>query len=349
MSGHDIIVIGASAGGIEALNRLLGTLPGSLPASLFVVLHIPAQATSSLPAILSRAGPLPAFHALDGAKIQPGQIYVAPPDHHLLIEADGTMRVSRGPKENRHRPAVDPLFRSAALAYGRRVIGVILSGSLDDGTAGLLAIKRQGGTAIVQEPKEALYPSMPLSALHNVEVDYCLPLAEIGSTLVRLANEPLSQEEVFPVPEDMEREHQLIKMNPAVFHSDERTGHPSPFSCPECGGVMWEVQEGDLLRFRCRVGHALSAKTMLANQSQALEEALWTALKTLEESAELMNRLAEQARQLQQSWLETRYHDRAAASLAKAETIRQVLLKTDNISANLDQDYQTDSHAAASA
>src|SRR5437588_6269412 len=168
MPGHDVIVIGASAGGVEALMALTGTLPRDLPAAVFVVLHIPAQSPSLLPSILSRVGSLKVVHATDGAKIEHGCIYVAPPDHHILLER-GKVRVVRGPKENRHRPAVDPLFRSAALAYGPRVVGVILTGSLDDGTAGLLAVKRRGGIAVVQDPNEALYSSMPLNALTHVE------------------------------------------------------------------------------------------------------------------------------------------------------------------------------------
>src|SRR5437016_12022670 len=192
MPGHDIIVVGASAGGVEALVTLARSLKRNLQAAVFVVLHMPAQSPSLLPEILGRAGPLKAVQATDDMQIEPGHIYVAPPDHHMLMEL-GKVRVVRGPKENRHRPAVDPLFRSAALAYGPRVIGVILTGALDDGTAGLLAVKRRGGIAIVQDPDEALYPSMPLSALANVEVDYRLPLSSIGPLLVHLASEQVEE------------------------------------------------------------------------------------------------------------------------------------------------------------
>lgn len=192
MPGHDIIVIGASAGGVQALKTLVGSLPRKLPASIFVVLHIPAESPSLLPEILSRAGPLEAVQAVDGIEIEHRCIYIAPPDHHLLIE-HGHVRVVRGPKENRHRPAVDPLFRSAAQIYGTRVVGVILTGGLDDGTAGLLAVKRRGGIAVVQDPDEALYPGMPSSALANVEVDYRLPLSSIGPLLVRLASEQVEE------------------------------------------------------------------------------------------------------------------------------------------------------------
>ncbi len=188
MASHDIIVVGASAGGVGALVTITRTLPGNLPATIFVVLHIPAQGPSLLPSILSRFGSLPAVHATDDTEIKQGCIYVAPPDHHMLVER-GKVCIVRGPKENRHRPAVDPLFRSAAKVYGSRVIGIILTGSLDDGTAGLLAIKRCGGIAIVQDPHEALYPGMPTNALENVEVDYTIPLADIGPLLGRLARQ----------------------------------------------------------------------------------------------------------------------------------------------------------------
>jgi len=327
MPGHDIIVVGASAGGVEALSNLVGQIPERLPAALFIVLHIPTQSPSLLPHILSRAGPLTATHPADGEVIRHGHIYVAPPDYHLLLERD-RIHLVRGPRENRHRPAIDPLFRSAAVAYGPRVGGVILTGALDDGTAGLWAIKQRGGIAVVQDPDDALYPSMPSSALAHVPIDYRLPLADIGATLVQLANQPAPEEGAYPVQEDMEQEVRYTEMQDAdTLASNERLGAPSPFSCPECGGVLWELHNGELVRFRCRVGHALSIESVRAAQDEQLEAALWTALKTLEESASLSQRMARQAQSHGQDWLAKRFDQQRHDTEQRAITIRQVLRK----------------------
>ena len=333
MPGHDIIVIGASAGGVEALVKLVGQFPADLPASIFMVLHIPAQSPSLLPDILSRSGRLEAVHPRNGESIAPGCIYIAPPDHHILV-ARGYVRVVRGPKENRHRPAIDPLFRSAALAYGRQVVGVVLTGALDDGTAGLYAIKQRGGIAIVQNPKEALYPSMPRSALEHVNIDYCLSLSDIGPRLERLAHQQAGEEGAYPVPEDMEEEVKYVEMNldNAVFSTNERVGKPSAFSCPECGGVLWELQDQDLLRFRCRVGHAFSVESVEAAQVEQLEDALWTALKTLEENASLSRRMAKRASERGQKSLVRLYEERVRGAEQRARLIQQVFEKEKPVS-----------------
>ena len=190
MGGHDIVVIGASAGGVWTLQQLVQGFPAHLPAAIFIVVHTSPRYPSFLPHILQKSGKLPAVHAVDGAEIEPGCLYVAPPDRHLLVKAEH-MRVVLGPKENRFRPAIDPLFRTAALAYGKRVVGVVLSGALDDGTAGLVEIKEQGGVAIAQDPQEAFFPSMPESAIRHVGVDHILPIADIARVLVNLAAQPV--------------------------------------------------------------------------------------------------------------------------------------------------------------
>jgi two-component system chemotaxis response regulator CheB len=326
MPGHDIIVIGASAGGVEALMKIVGELPAHLPAAVFVVLHIPAHSPSFLPGILSRSGPLSVIHPTDNAEIEHGCIYVAPPDHHLLLE-QGHVRLVRGPKENRHRPAVDPLFRSAARAYGPRVIGVILTGALDDGTAGLLAVKRRGGITVVQDPTDALYPGMPESAIAYVTVDYIVPLSEVAPVLKRLVYEQATDEAAYPVPKDVTNEVKLAAMDKNILNEHEHVGTPSVFSCPGCGGVLWEIQDDNLLRFRCRVGHAYTAETMLAQQDETLEDALWVALKTLEESASLTHRMLQQAHQQEHEWLARNLEDKLRRNEQHIRTLMNVLQK----------------------
>lgn len=324
MPGHDIIVIGASAGGVEALRTLVGTLPAGLPAAIFVVVHIPPQGPSLLPGILARAGALPAVHPADGDPITAGTIYVAPPDRHLLVDR-GTVRLARGPKENRARPAVDPLFRTAARTYGPRVVGVVLTGALDDGTAGLQAIKQRGGVALVQDPHEALYAGMPRSALENVAVDGVLPLAALGEMLTRLTQEPAADEAAYPVPPDMETEAKVAEMETGALRFEEIPGTPSAFACPECHGTLWELRDDDLIRFRCRVGHAYSPESLLAEHGKSLEAALWAALRALEEAAALSRRMAAQARQRQHFALLRRYEIRAVEQEENAAVLRQVL------------------------
>lgn len=324
MPGHDIIVVGASAGGVEALTTLVRGLPADLPAAVFVVLHIPATSTSMLPQILSRAGALSAYHPADGDPIRHGKIYVAPPDRHLLVDQD-IVRVIQGPRENACRPAVDPLFRTAARAYGPRVSGVVLTGGLDDGTAGLLAIKRRGGIAVVQDPATALVSSMPESALRYVEVDHCATLAELAPLLTRLAYEPVTAVSP-PVSEVLDMEAESAHLNPERLESTENPGTLSAFTCPECHGPLWQINDSNLLRFRCRTGHAYTAESMLAEQAEGLEAALWMALNILEESALMSERLASQSQTRGHDLLAQRFAEKAAQARRRAALIRQVLL-----------------------
>jgi two-component system, chemotaxis family, protein-glutamate methylesterase/glutaminase len=330
MPDRDIVVVGASAGGVEALTSLVGSLPGDLPASLFVILHVPATGSSALPDILTRHGPLPASHAKDGEPLEQRRIYVAPPDHHLLLRA-GHVHLSRGPRENGHRPAVDPLFRSAAWEHAARVVGVVLSGALDDGTAGLLAIKSRGGVAIVQQPEEALYPGMPLNAIEHVHVDHVLPAAAIADALTRLAAEPAVQP-ASPAPSDMKLEVDVERFSMEALESGN-PGRPSAFSCPDCNGVLWEIQDGGLVRFRCRVGHAWSPESLITQQSEALEAALWVALRSLEERAALARRLAEPARRRGHRITATRWQEQAQEAQQAARLVRQLLLERGSFAA----------------
>jgi|SRR5262245_7095575 len=324
MHGRDIIVIGTSAGGVEALVELARSLPPDLAAAVFIVIHLPATSSSVLPQILSRNGPLPARYALDGEAIERGRIYIAPPDHHMLIER-AQVRILRSPKENRMRPAVDPLFRSAARAYGPRVVGVVLTGTLDDGTAGLLAIKRRGGIAAAQDPQDALHPGMPQSAVENVPVDYCLPLSGIPPLLAQLARTPAPDEEDYPAPEELRIETAITLAESGYMESVDKLGEPSIYTCPECNGVLWEMRDGELLRFRCHVGHAFSVESLMADQSEALEGALWVSLRALEEKAALCHRLVQQSRRRDQTLAASRFEKTARDLERHGEIIRGVL------------------------
>jgi two-component system, chemotaxis family, protein-glutamate methylesterase/glutaminase len=322
---RDLIVIGASAGGVEALRVIAAALPAELPASILAVVHFPSYSVSTLPEILQRAGPLPARHPEDGERIRRGVLYLAPPDRHLLVERGGTLRLSAGPRENGHRPAADPLFRSAARACGRRVIGVVLTGNLDDGTAGLSAIARRGGTTVVQDPADAAHPGMPSSALANVRVDHSVPLAALPALLRALVSEPLPPAAEAPREDEVDFEADIAEMEPYALHADERPGRPSGFSCPECHGVLWEIHEGELVRFRCRVGHAFGADTLLAEQGGEVETALWIAFQALKERAAFARKMARRMETRGSLYSRERFLDQAAEAEQRAAVIREVL------------------------
>src|SRR4051812_13963699 len=247
MPAKQLVVVGASAGGIEALRAVVAGLPPDFAAPICVVLHTAPQSPGVLDAILSRAGPLPATNARDQERLVPGHIYVAPPDYHLLIEP-GRVRVTKGPRENRFRPAIDPLFRSAAQVYGPAAIGVVLTGNLDDGTAGLWAVKQLGGTAIVQHPDDALFPAMPTSALRHVKVDYSVPLPELPPLLVKLTSEVPAESVAVPVPPAMEVEVKIAKEEHPVDAGLGGIAKPSVYACPECHGVLLQLEEGGRVR-----------------------------------------------------------------------------------------------------
>jgi two-component system chemotaxis response regulator CheB len=295
MPHHDIVVIGGSAGGIPALTTLVQGLPRDLPAALFVVVHIPPYSVSRLPQILSRSGPLYATHAVDGEPIQSGHIYVAPPDRHLLVR-QGRIALSRGPRENHSRPAIDPLFRSAARAHGSRVIGVVLSGALYDGSMGLLAVKTRGGRAIVQDPLEAAVDSMPRSALELVEADAVLSAAEIAPQLVEWLRTPARKQGGAVVADRDERLQAVITEDFAEQSHDGRVEETSVYTCPDCGGVLWQDGAGKQLGFRCHVGHAYAPEVLLSQKSEEFESALWASLRLLKEKATLTRQLATRSR-----------------------------------------------------
>ncbi|HVL90514.1 MAG TPA: chemotaxis protein CheB [Actinomycetota bacterium] len=283
-----LVVVGASAGGVDALARLASGLPDDLDAAVLMVLHVSHGVRSAMPAILTRAGRLPAEHPRDGEAIRPGRIYVAPPDRHLMVSGERLL-VTPGPKENGHRPAIDPALRSAAEWWGPNVMGVILSGTLDDGATGLAEVRRAGGVTVVQS--DALFPHMVESARHLVTPDYDVPLAEIPVVIARWAREPRTGEG-------------------ATGMTGEADPRPVPVAhtCPECGGTLWETEAGN--GFRCRVGHVFSDKALLAANGEQVEAALWTALRSMEERRDLFRRIAVRNEE-RRPWLAKRYRERS--------------------------------------
>ena len=326
MDTRDIVVLGASAGGVEPLRRIASDLDSDLPAAVFVVLHLPADQPSALSGILDKAGPLPAFTPEDGQAIERGRIYVAPPDVHLTLEP-GIVRLFHGPRENRHRPSVDVLFRTAARAYGPRVIGGVLSGSLDDGTAGLVAVKIRGGVAVVQDPAEAFCADMPRNATRYIEVDHVAPAKAIGALLNRLTRVPVDSATAPPPSAEMIQETRIARLDLGEIENEDKPGVPSAVACPDCRGVLWEIQEGDLLRFRCRTGHAFSPETLLRAEDEGIERALWEALRALEERVSLRRRLVEQARERHLFSLAADFENRVSELERAATSLRALLLQ----------------------
>jgi two-component system chemotaxis response regulator CheB len=252
---------------------------------------------------------------------------VAPPGYHLLVKS-GYVNLARGPKENNHRPAIDPTFRTAARAYDGRVIGIVLTGVLDDGTAGLAAVKIRGGLAVVQDPSDAMYSGMPRSAIENVnDIDYVLPLSQIPSLLVNLVNTPVETKNNKKIPEVMEYESDIAELSATRLHSKKQPGEPSGYVCPDCGGSLWELQEENTFRFRCRTGHAYSPETLLAKQSESLEDALWIAIRALEEKASLADRMAKRMRSRNQNLSAQRLEQEVVDAERRAEIIRNVVIQ----------------------
>ncbi|PSN15572.1 chemotaxis protein CheB [filamentous cyanobacterium CCT1] len=324
MAGYSVVVIGASAGGVEALAELIEQLPSDLDAAVFVTVHFPPYSVSFLPDILNRLNTLPATHPQDGEKFELGRIYIAPPDYHLHVRQD-TVELNRGPKENGHRPAIDPMFRSAAKAHGPAVIGVVLTGMLDDGTSGLSAIKAEGGLALVQDPAEALFTSMPASAIANVAVDCVLPVADLAkaiSTLTTHTADPPPMTSEQPKLED-----EIVAEEKTAAEQGERSNAASPLTCPDCGGVLWELRDGNLLRFRCHVGHAYSLDSLIAEQADDLERALWTAVRAIEERAALSRRMESYAKEQNRPKSAEQFAKRAADAEQNVELIRQIIMR----------------------
>jgi two-component system, chemotaxis family, protein-glutamate methylesterase/glutaminase len=337
---RDVIVIGGSAGAIEPLKVIIRGLPADFPAAVLVVIHVSPDSPRMLASLLANAGPLPATCSIDRESLQGGHVFVCRPDHHLTIE-DGELRVLHGPRENRHRPAIDPLLRSAARVFGRRALGVVLSGLQDDGSAGLYAIKQRGGITVVQDPEDADWKDMPSHAIEYVEPHYVLPAVDISQVLVRFTEE---QGNGVPMAKKTSSSRELVRRNGQhkslsasstsqpdanrdVAYFDEGEGVPSVFACPECHGVLWELRDDKMLRFRCRVGHSYGTESLNDELSSASETALWAAVRALEEKAALSRRVAEtMARDRNMS---ARLLDQSTADIANARLIRDMIFDHD--------------------
>jgi len=312
---HDIVVIGASAGGVDAVRRLLRGLPRDLPAAVFVVIHLDPSHDSQLATLFERPGGLPARTAENGEPIRPGQILVAPRDRHLLVRTD-RVEVVHGPRENGHRPAVDPLFRTASAAYGPRVIGVVLTGNLDCGTAGLLSIKSRGGLAVVQEPAEAAAPSMPSSAVAHVPVDHVARLADMPALLRRLVDSKAA-----PWPTGVRREVREME--------GSKLGADVEVVCPNCHGRLTVSDVEGYHTFRCHVGHAFSLQGLTAAQAEEVEVALWGAVRALEEASALSRRVARSMTGL----LRERLLEKERTQSEQADVVRALVMGGQSLSA----------------
>ncbi|WP_158859150.1 chemotaxis protein CheB [Lunatibacter salilacus] len=286
-----VLVIGTSAGGLHALKNLISQLSKDFPLPVLIVRHISPDATGRiLLDELNKLETLKCQHAISGKELKPGHLYLAPSDHHLLVGKNQKMLVTKGAHENRSRPAIDPLFRSAAVAFGAGVIGILLTGYLDDGTSGMKAIQKCGGICIVQDPEEAEYPDMPRNALNNVKVDYCLPISEMGTLLSTII--PRNPQKSKPVPDDVLTEAKIAERVLSDLSAVNKLGDQVPFNCPGCGGVLWKVGTDSDLRFRCHTGHAYTAAYLLAEQTSKIEETMWTALRMFEERKNLLTEMA---------------------------------------------------------
>ncbi|MES2524797.1 MAG: chemotaxis protein CheB [Gemmatimonadota bacterium] len=325
---RDIIVVGASAGGVEAVSDLLAELPPDLTAALLVVVHTSPVGRGLLPQVLQRKSRLPVEHGEDGETVRPGHVYVARPDHHLVVSG-GRMHVTRGPRENHTRPAIDPLFRSVALAYGQRVIAVVLTGMLHDGSAGLHAVRLCGGTCIVQDPDDAVHGDMPRNAMRMVTPHHVVRRHDLPALLVQLVQEPIMIDA--PVPEA--RKHVEIETRIALGENAMNAGvmslgPASPYTCPECHGVLLQLNEEGFVRFRCHTGHAYTVESLLATGATAIEDALWNSVRSIEERVMLLRHIAAHARATGDEVTAHALEKQAHSTNARGERIRELATGT---------------------
>jgi len=317
-----IIVIGASAGGFEELKKIIKELPPDFDASIFIVWHMSPDIRGVLPQVLNRLNSIVAANAYNNEEIKPNRIYVAPPDHHMLVE-DGKVLITHGPKENRFRPAVDPLFRSAAFAFGNRVIGVILSGALDDGTAGLWTVKHYGGIAIVQDPNDAEVSSMPENAMRRVEIDYCVAVSEMPALFVRLSNEPLTQNADVMKDEQTKEEIDIAAEKSGLKNGKLKFKDLTPYTCPECHGVLSKLQNGNIIRYRCHTGHAYSGDALMAALTEKVEDGLYNAIRGMDETILLLNHMGDHFAEDNQPKLAALYFKKAKEADVRSQWVRK--------------------------
>jgi two-component system chemotaxis response regulator CheB len=331
MANRDVLAVGASAGGVEALLFLAKNLPRDFPASVLVTIHLPRHSPSLLDEVLSRAGPLPAAFALEGEQLKKGHIYIAPPDRHLLLDGNDRLELGVGARENNARPAIDPMLRAAAICCGFRAVGVVLTGAMGDGASGLWTLHQCGGVTVVQDPTDAAFAEMPLTALNRAAPDHVVPLAEMPALLRSLVQQPAG--EPVPAPRHTRYEVEIAKGRPSSMHDMDGLGRRSVLSCPDCGGVMWEIDEDDVIRYRCHVGHAYAAELMSVALDDNLRRALASALRTLEEREALMRKLHRQAiaggnRRLAENWAQ-----KAQEFERETKVMRESIRRVDQLAA----------------
>ena len=328
MANRDLVAIGTSAGGVEALMSLARSLPGNFPASLLVTIHLSSRARSVLDELLSQRGPLKASFATEGEAVRKSRIYLAPPGRHLIVHGERLV-LGNGPRENNSRPSIDPMLRSAAICCGSRTIGVILTGTLGDGASGLWAVKQAGGITVVQDPREAQFPEMPRTALRRTEPDHVVVLADVPRLLESLVHQPAGEPQA--IPDRIRLEVEIARKGHSTMQQMDRIGQRSVLTCPDCDGVMWEIDEGNLVRYRCHQGHAYTAEVMAVAMDESLRRALGSSLRTLEERIALIKKLHRQADEQDSALVAANWADKARDLEGEAKVIRDSLRRIDEI------------------
>jgi two-component system chemotaxis response regulator CheB len=338
MANRDILAIGTSAGGVEALIFLAGRLQRNLPAAVLLTIHLPSCCRSSLDEVLTHAGPLPATFASHGDLLRKSHIYIAPADRHLVVDGD-RISLGEGPRENNARPAIDPMLRSAAVCCGSRTIGVVLTGTLGDGASGLWAIRQSGGITVVQDPKNAAYAEMPLTALNRAKPDHIARLEDMPALLTSLVHEPVGETKA--LPRNVQFEVEVARTGRSDMDQMDKFGRRSVLACPDCGGVMWEIDEGDLSRFRCHVGHTYTAEVMSLALDDNLRRALASAVRALEERAALARKLHHQAKSSGHRLLAQTWAEKMKEFERETEIIRSSTRRMDRLAAQADMAKQS--------